>query len=84
MWTWVIVATARILRFLWRHPLNPQESESEHDHASVRQMMHKTVLEGFNNLDSILTPEKEAAREFGLVIDLHVNVESFQIDEEHM
>ena len=44
--------------------------------------MHKTVLEAFN-LDSILTPEKEAARSLVQLLDLHVNVESFQIDEEH-
>ena len=44
--------------------------------------VHKTVLEAFN-LDSILTPEKEAARSLVQLLDLHVNVESFQIDEEH-
>ena len=31
----------------------------------------------------ILTPEKEAARSLVQLLDLHVNVESFQIDEEH-
>ena len=40
------------------------------------------MLEAFN-LDSILTPEKEAARSLVQLLDLHVNVESFQIDEEH-
>ena len=44
--------------------------------------VHKTVLEAFN-LDSILTPEEEAARSLVQLLDLHVNVESFEIDEEH-
>ena len=35
------------------------------------------------NLDSILTPEEEAARSLVQLLDLHVNVESFEIDEEH-
>ena len=48
----------------------------------LKDVVHKTVLEAFN-LDSILTPEKEAARSLVQLLDLHVNVESFQIDEEH-
>src|SRR5699024_2288355 len=44
--------------------------------------VHKTVLEAFN-LDSIMTPEKEAARSLDRLLDLHDNVESFQIDEEN-
>ena len=50
--------------------------------ARAIDAVHKAVLEAFN-LDSILTPEKEAARSLVQLLDLHVNVESFQIDEEH-
>ena len=42
----------------------------------------KHIYEAFN-LDSILTPEEEAARSLVQLLDLHVNVESFEIDEEH-
>ena len=54
----------------------------KHIYARAVDDVHKTVLEAFN-LDSILTPEKEAARSLVQLLDLHVNVESFQIDEEH-
>ena len=54
----------------------------KHIYARAVDDVHKTVLEAFN-LDSILTPEKEAARSLVRLLDLHVNVESFQIDEEH-
>lgn len=54
----------------------------KHIYARAVDDVHKTVLEAFN-LDSILTPEKEAARSLVQLLDLHVNVESFQIDESY-
>ena len=54
----------------------------KHIYARAVDEVHKTVLEAFN-LDSILTPEEEAARSLVQLLDLHVNVESFEIDEEH-
>lgn len=53
-----------------------------HIYARAVDDVHKTVLEAFN-LDCILTPEKEAARSLVQLLDLHVNVESFRIDEEY-
>ena len=47
----------------------------KHIYARAVDDVHKTVLEAFN-LDSILTPEKEAARSL-------VQLLAFQIDEEH-
>ena len=49
----------------------------KHIYARAVDEVHKTVLEAFN-LDSILTP-----RSLVQLLDLHVNVESFEIDEEH-
>ena len=44
----------------------------KHIYARAVDDVHKTVLEAFN-LDSILTPEKEAARSLVRLLDLHVN-----------
>lgn len=54
----------------------------KHIYARAVDDVHKTVLEAFN-LDSILTPEKDAARSLAQLLDLHVNVESFQVDEDY-
>ncbi|WP_455674940.1 potassium channel family protein [Phocaeicola sp.] len=54
----------------------------KHIYARAVDDVHKTVLEAFN-LDCILTPEKDAARSLVQLLDLHVNVESFRVDEEY-
>lgn len=54
----------------------------KHIYARAVDEVHRTVLEAFN-LDAILTPEKEAARSLVRRLDLRVNVESFQVDEDH-
>lgn len=54
----------------------------KHIYARAVDDVHETVLEAFN-LDSILTPEKEAARSLVQLLDLHVHVESFRIDKEY-
>ena len=48
----------------------------KHIYARAVDEVHKKVLEAFN-------PEEEAARSLVQLLDLHVNVESFEIDEEH-
>ncbi|MFR9602962.1 MAG: TrkA family potassium uptake protein [Rikenellaceae bacterium] len=59
-----------------------KKNQVEHIYARAVDEVHRTVLEAFN-LDSILFPEKEAARSLVQLLDLKVNVESFQIDKEH-
>ncbi len=59
-----------------------KKSGVEHIYARAVDDVHRTVLEAFN-LDSILFPEKEAARNLVQLLDLKVNVESFKIDKEH-
>lgn len=54
----------------------------KHIYARAVDEVHRSVLEAFN-LDNILTPEKDAARSLGQLLDLHVHVESFRIDNEH-
>lgn len=54
----------------------------KHIYARAVDEVHRSVLEAFN-LDNILTPEKDAARSLGQLLDLHVHVESFRIDSEH-
>ena len=50
----------------------------KHIYARAVDEVHKTVLEAFN-LDSILTPEEEAARSLVQLLDLHVNVEEHYV-----
>ncbi len=54
----------------------------EHIYARAVDETHRTVLEAFN-LDSILFPEKDAARSLVQLLDLQVHVESFRIDKEN-
>lgn len=54
----------------------------KHIYARAVDEVHRSVLEAFN-LDNILTPERDAARSLGQLLDLHVHVESFRIDNEH-
>ncbi|MFI3302516.1 MAG: TrkA family potassium uptake protein [Rikenellaceae bacterium] len=59
-----------------------KKNRVEHIYARAVDEVHRTVLEAFN-LDSILFPEKEAARNLVQLLDLKVNVESFRVDKEH-
>ncbi|MFI3332778.1 MAG: TrkA family potassium uptake protein [Rikenellaceae bacterium] len=54
----------------------------EHIYARAVDEVHRTVLEAFS-LDKILFPEKDAARSLVQLLDLQVNVESFQVDRDH-
>lgn len=59
-----------------------KKNNVKHIYARAVDDLHKTVLDAFN-LDSILTPEKEAARNLVRLLDLNLHVNSFRIDDEH-
>lgn len=54
----------------------------KHIYARAVDNIHATILEAFN-LDSILKPEKDAARSLSQRLDMKVNVESFKVDEDN-
>lgn len=54
----------------------------KHIYARAVDEVHRTVLEAFD-LDRILSPEKESARDLVQQLDLHIHVESFQVDDEY-
>jgi putative K+/Na+ uptake protein len=54
----------------------------KHIYARAIDNVHKAVLEAFN-LDKILTPENDAARELVWSLDLGIKVESFRVDEDY-
>lgn len=56
--------------------------KAKHIFARAVDNVHKTVLEAFD-LDKILDPERDAARNLARLLDMHVDVESFQVDGEH-
>ncbi len=68
-------ASVKVVALLKKHKV-------EHIYARAVDEVHQTVLEAFD-LDSILFPEKEAARNLVQILDLKVHVESFEIDKEH-
>ncbi|MFR9504296.1 MAG: TrkA family potassium uptake protein [Rikenellaceae bacterium] len=68
-------ASIRVVALLKKHKV-------QHIYARAVDEVHRTVLEAFN-LDNILFPEKDAARSLVQLLDLHVHVESFQVDKEH-
>ncbi|MFI3264697.1 MAG: TrkA family potassium uptake protein [Rikenellaceae bacterium] len=68
-------ASIRVVALLKKHNV-------QHIYARAVDEVHRTVLEAFN-LDNILLPEKDAARSLVQLLDLHVHVESFQVDKEH-
>ena len=56
--------------------------KAQHIYARAVDDVHKSVLEAFD-LDNILTPEKEAARNLVKLLELNVRIESLRIDKEH-
>ena len=60
-----------------------KKNKVKHIYARAVDDLHKTVLEAFE-LDSILTPEKEAARSLVQSLDLNLHVNSFRIDDKHV
>ena len=59
-----------------------KKNKVKYIYARAVDDLHKTVLEAFE-LDSILTPEKEAARSLVQSLDLNLHVNSFRIDDKH-
>lgn len=59
-----------------------KQKKVKHIYARAIDNIHKAVLEAFN-IDKILTPETDAARELVQLLDLGIKVESFRIDEEY-
>ncbi len=54
----------------------------QHIYARAVDDLHKTVLEAFD-LERVLVPEKEAARNLVQLLDLRVRAESFRIDKDY-
>lgn len=59
-----------------------KQRKVKHIYARAIDNVHKAILEAFN-LDKILTPENDAARELVWLLDLGVKVETFKVDEEY-
>lgn len=59
-----------------------KKNKVKHIYARAVDDIHKSVLEAFS-LDRVLTPEKDAARMLVRLLELDIEVESFQVDEEH-
>lgn len=59
-----------------------KQRKVEHIYARAIDDIHKSVLQAFN-LDKILTPENDAARDLVQLMDLGTRVESFQVDDSY-
>lgn len=59
-----------------------KQKKVKHIYARAIDNVHKAILEAFN-LDKILTPENDAARELVWLLDLGIKVETFRVDEEY-
>ena len=59
-----------------------KKNKVKHIYARALDDIHKSVLEAFS-IDRVLTPEKDAACMLVRLLELNIEVESFQIDEEH-
>lgn len=59
-----------------------KQKQVKHIYARAIDPVHKAILEAFN-VDRVLTPENDAAREFVQFLALGIHAESFQVDNEH-
>lgn len=59
-----------------------KKNKVKHIYARAVDDIHKSVLEAFS-IDRVLTPEKDAARVLVQLLELDIEVESFQVDEEY-
>lgn len=59
-----------------------KQRKVKHIYARAVDSVHKAVLEAFN-LDRILRPEHDAARQLVWLLELGVRVEAFRVDEEY-
>lgn len=58
-----------------------KQKRVQHIYARAVDPVHKSILEAFN-IDKVLTPENDAAREFVQFLALGIHAESFRVDEE--
>ncbi len=56
--------------------------KAKHIYARALDDVHKSVLQAFE-LDNILTPEKEAARNLAKLLELNIHIETLRIDKKH-
>lgn len=59
-----------------------KQKQVQHIFARAIDPVHQAILEAFN-IDKVLTPETDAAREFVQFLALGIHAESFQIDNDH-
>lgn len=59
-----------------------KQKKVAHIYARAIDNVHKAVLEAFN-LEKILTPEEDAARNLVQLLDFGTNMEAFRIDSEY-
>ena len=59
-----------------------KQKNVKHIYARAIDSIHKAVLEAFN-LEKILTPENDAARELVQLLNTGIKVETFQIDDDY-
>jgi len=59
-----------------------KQREVKHIYARAVDAVHQAILEAFN-VDKVLSPESDAARDFVQFLALGIHAESFRIDPEH-
>lgn len=59
-----------------------KQKQVKHIYARSIDRVHQAILEAFN-IDKVLTPENDAAREFVQFLALGIHAETFRVDEEH-
>lgn len=59
-----------------------KQKQVKHIYARSIDRVHQAILEAFN-IDKVLTPENDAAREFVQFLALGIHAESFRLDEEY-
>ena len=59
-----------------------KQKKVKHIFARAIDSVHKAILEAFA-IDKVLTPEKDAAREFVQFLALGIHAESFRVDEDY-
>lgn len=59
-----------------------KKHEVKHIYARALDSIHQSVLEAFN-IDLVLNPERDAARNLVHLIDIKVNVEALKLDKEY-
>ena len=71
----ITTASVRVVALL-------KQKKVKHIFARAIDSVHKAILEAFA-IDKVLTPEKDAAREFVQFLALGIHAESFRVDEDY-